>query len=193
MLRPWHILLAVLVAMATARAEEPPVAPETMPFVLYEDCTPEMKLPYAPSGWMGDTEQIECDTCSDETPHSGKTCIKFTFNEGKWGGIVWQFPPEDWGDIPDGLNLTGAKKLTFWARGEKGGEPVKFEMGILGRDKKFPDSGSGHVNVKLTDKWKQYSISVGSQNLKCIKSGFAWSVQGRAKPTTFYVDDVRYE
>lgn len=167
--------------------------PEKMPFVLYDDCTPTMKLPYAPSGWMGDTERIQSDTCSDEKPHSGKTCIKFAFSEGEWGGIAWQYPAEDWGDIPDGLNLTGARKLTFWARGEKGGEPVKFEMGILGRDKKYPDSGSASLSTKLSEQWKSYSISLSGRNLKCIKTGFAWSVFGQARPITFYVDDVRYE
>jgi hypothetical protein len=50
----------------------------------------------------------------------------------QWGGVVWQHPANDWGDANGGFNLTGAKKLTFWARGEKGGEKVSFEFGLLG-------------------------------------------------------------
>ena len=39
---------------------------------------------------------------------------------GNWTGIAWQNPANDWGDLPGGYDLTGAKKLTFWARGEFG-------------------------------------------------------------------------
>lgn len=167
--------------------------PEAMPMVLYAECGPTSKFPFAYSGWMGDTEQIEFDPCWAQDPHKGNTCIRFSFVQGEWGGIVWQYPANDWGDIPDGLNLSEAKELTFYARGNKGSEQVKFEMGILGTDKKYPDSGTASLTILLSKRWKKYTISLKGKDLRCIKTGFSWSTLGKGDPVTFFVDDVQYE
>ena len=111
-----------------------------------------------------------------------------------FGGVVWQNPANDWGDLPGGRDLSGAKKLTFWARGAAGGETVEFKMGLLGEEKKFPDSASaGLPPVALTKAWKQYTIDLAGKDLSRIKTGFAWVLAGQGKPVTFYLDDVRYE
>jgi hypothetical protein len=143
---------------------------------------------------MGDTTSIKIDDRSADDPHSGKTCLKATYSAPKnWGGVVWQNPPNDWGTKPGGWNLTGAKALSFWARGAHGGEVVSFEFGLLGKDKLYPDSASGKLdNVKLTKDWKQYSIDLKGKNLSRIKTGFAWIVAGTGHPVTFYLDDIRY-
>ncbi len=191
-------VLTVLVSAAAAapkeeaRTSKDGFPQEKMPLVLYEDCKPGVQPIYAPSGWMGATENIEYENCCTDNPR-GTTCIKFTLTEGEWAGVVWQYPANDWGDIPDGLNLTAARRLTFWARGERGGEQVEFKMGVLGRDKPYPDSGSAGVTTRLSKQWKQYSVALSGKNLKCIKTGFSWSLRGRSEPVTMYVDDIRYE
>lgn len=77
-------------------------------------------------------------------PHSGETCIRVDYKDPQgWAGVVWQSPAGDWGDKPGGWNLSGAERLSFWARGARGGEIVKFEFGLLGKDKRFSDSASG--------------------------------------------------
>jgi hypothetical protein len=38
-----------------------------------------------------------------------------------WMVIYWQQPPNNLGDRKGGYDLTGAKQLSFWARGEVGG------------------------------------------------------------------------
>jgi hypothetical protein len=127
-------------------------------------------------------------------PHSGKTCIKLEYRApSNWGGLAWQNPENDWGDKPGGFNLTGAKKLTFWARGEEGGEKVDFSYGGIHRDKPFYDSSDGKIGVQLTTEWKQYAIDLTGKDLSCIKTGFGWSVGGAGKPVTFYLDDIQYE
>ena len=45
-----------------------------------------------------------------------------------WAGIYWQHPDKNWGD-EIGLNLVGAKKISFYAKGERGGEIVEFISG----------------------------------------------------------------
>ncbi len=99
---------------------------------------------FYPSGWMGDRDDITFDDSWTENPHSKPTSIKITYSAASsqgegWAGIYWQYPSENWGDKPEGRDSTGATKLTFWARGEKGGEKAKFKAG--GITGKYPDWG----------------------------------------------------
>ncbi|MBI3252713.1 MAG: hypothetical protein HYZ52_05320, partial [Candidatus Omnitrophica bacterium] len=82
---------------------------------------------YVPSGWMGDYGDIQFDDSWATNPHGGSTAVKVSYSNkatqgARWAGVYWQNPPNNWGTRPGGYDLTGAKKLTFWARGEKGGE-----------------------------------------------------------------------
>ncbi|MBX3097226.1 MAG: hypothetical protein KF812_10220, partial [Fimbriimonadaceae bacterium] len=125
---------------------------------------------------------------------SGESCIKFTFSGATgWAGIAFQFPSNDWGDLPQSINLTGAKKLTFWMRGANGNEEVKVEFGIIKSDKPHPDSASGKMELTLTPSWKQYSIDLAGKDLSRIKTGFVITFAGAGSSQTVFLDDVRYE
>lgn len=172
-----------------------PAAPiAALPLVLYDEAgrTP---LPFTPSGYMGNAAAIHMDDTARDTPHTGKTCLKVQYTAAdNWGGVVWQNPADDWGDHPGGWNLMGAKALTFWARGDEGGETVSFAFGLLGKDKTYPDSATGKQDqVVLTKEWKQYKIDLMGLDLSRIKTGFSWTVAGSGLPVTFYLDDIRYE
>jgi hypothetical protein len=107
---------------------------------------------------------------------------------------VWQSPANDWGDRPGGWDLSGARKLTFWARGDKGGETVTFEFGLIGRDKAYHDTAKGKLaGVRLTERWQQFEIDLAKKDLTRIKSGFVCVIAGAGRPITIYLDDVRYE
>ena len=166
----------------------------TLPLVVYGTGR-QAELPYTPAGYMGNAGAIKMDDASPDDPHSGSTCLKAIYTAGdSWGGVVWQSPANDWGDQPGGWDLTGAKKLTFWARGDGGGEVVSFSYGLLGKDKVYSDTGTGKLaNVALTKDWKQYSIDLTGQDLSRIKTGFAWVVAASGKGVVFYLDDIRYE
>jgi hypothetical protein len=165
-----------------------------LPFAIY-DAKGTAGEHFVPSGWMGSAKAVRMDEACRISPHSGSACLRFEYQDaGDWAGVVWQDPPNDWGDKPGGWNLTGAKKLIFWARGENGGETVTFKFGILGADKKFPDTASGDLaGVKLTKEWQQFAISLDGKDLNCIKTGFCWTVAGQGHPITFYLDDIRFE
>lgn len=164
-----------------------------LPFVVLDE--PDTNSGYYPSGWMGNTGAVTMDENCKDSPKSGKHCTKFGYTTGgNWAGVVWQNPPDDWGDKDGGFNLSGAKKLTFWARGENGGEKMKFGFGLLGRDKKFYDTGKKETpEVTLTKDWKQYSLDLDGLNLNRIKSGFYWTLAGQGKPITFYLDRIVFE
>ena len=174
--------------------EIPPAQVATLPFILYGEVG-RNKPPYVPTGWMGNTKAMKLDESCATKPHSGQTCLKFDFNvNDTWGGIVWQSPPGDWGDKPGGWNITGAKRLSFWARGEKGSEVASFQLGLLGSDKKFADSGSAKLEqVTLTTEWQQFQIDLSGKDLSRIKTGFAITVAGSGQPFTIYLDDIQYE
>ena len=163
-----------------------------LPLVLVGDDT---KTPFIPSGYMGDHAAIKMDNRSVDNPRQGETCTRVAFTKPDgWGGVVWQHPHNDWGDAPGGYDLTGATKLTFWARGAEGGEKVTFGFGLIDRNKPFYDTAKGDTGaLTLTPTWKQYEIDLGSRDLKRIKSGFYWTLGGQGKPITFFLDDVRYE
>ncbi|HEV7301937.1 MAG TPA: glycoside hydrolase family 2 TIM barrel-domain containing protein [Tepidisphaeraceae bacterium] len=173
-------------------AAKPAAAKANLPLVVYADSQPT--VPYIPSGWMGNTDAIAMEERNTNNPHSGTTSMKFTYRASdNFGGVVWQSPANDWGDLPGGFNLTGAKRLSFWARGEEGGEKVEFKLGIL-KDKPFNDSSeSGIAPVTLTKDWKEYEIDLTGKDLSTIKTGFVWTLAGQGKPVTFYLDDIRFE
>lgn len=170
-------------------------------------------------------------------PHSGSTCIKASFRsevvngEFDWGG--WYFmngvsrrPGQtegepNWGhEIDAGVDLRGARRLTFWARGDRGGERVEFfALGIgwnpdetdpatgVPRLRRDPSTGNAFAHpdsspkagtgfVTLSPAWKQYSIDLRKRNLSYVLGGFGWAtnaVVNGMRDVTFYLDDVRYE
>lgn len=163
-----------------------------LPLVLYGDDQPT--TPFIASGWMGKTEAIALDPKSTTNPKSGATCMKCEFNSAdNFGGVVWQSPANDWGDQPGGLDLSGAKRLSFWARGESGGEKVQFKFGIIEKAKPFHDTASGATTVTLEKGWKRFTIDLAGKDLRRVKTGFVWVVGDVGKPQTFYLDDIKYE
>ncbi|MFC1887933.1 glycoside hydrolase family 2 TIM barrel-domain containing protein [Candidatus Cloacimonadota bacterium] len=163
-----------------------------LPVYVYSDEAPQ---PWFYSGWMGNHQEMEIDPTSKVSPYSGETCFKVKYKAaGDWTGIAWQHPANDWGYKPGGYDLTGAKKLTFWARGEFGNEIVSFGLGLLGSDKEFHDTASGEIkDIKLKQKWTKYTIDLKNKDLSRIKTPFIFSLVGQRQSVTFYLDDIRFE
>lgn len=155
---------------------------------------------YVPSGWMGDVGDIKLNDQSMDNPHSGTTCLQFTYSGKKsqgqgWAGVFWQNPANNWGSKKGGFDLTGMTKLTFWARGEKGGEVIqKFVVG--GIKGNYPDSANIEMGpVELTDTWQEYSINLAGKDLSYISGGFGWVTTSDLNPegANFYIDDIKFE
>jgi hypothetical protein len=161
----------------------------------------DVSAAFSPSGWMGDFEDITFDDSWVNNTHSGDTCIQITYsvkdtNDKGWAGIYWQFPEKNWGDVPEGRNLTGAKNLTFWARGMKGGEKAEFKVGgITGQY--YPDSIQIPVStgiVVLSKNWTKYVIDLSDEDLSHVVGGFCWVTSASQNPVgcTIYLDDIKY-
>jgi len=155
---------------------------------------------FVPSGWMGDYGDLKLNDQSADNPYSGATCLQFVYTGKKsqaqgWAGVYWQNPANNWGSKKGGFDLAGMTKLTFYARGAKGGEIIqKFVMG--GIKGTYPDSSTVEFGpVELTDSWKQYTINIAGKDLSYMSGGFGWVTTADLNQdgATFYLDDIKFE
>jgi len=154
-------------------------------------------------------------------PYAGASCIRcdFTADAENWGGFYFmngllgpddREPVPNWADTPNaGLDLRGASQVTFYARGELGGERVEFFVGGVGwgtddkgnstaPNKPYPDSfpkmSTGYR--KLSKRWTRYTISLRKADLSSyVLGGFGWvtnAVQNHGRSITFYLDNIRW-
>lgn len=170
-------------------------------FVVYKDKASPGH--FIASGYMPDGKCLKInDAWTDNCQEGGKTCIQVKFDRdcttiggSGWAGAYWLDPANNWGDTKGGFNLTGAKKLVFWARGEKGGEVVTFKMGGVGMGHTYADSDTATSEpIVLTKDWQEYSIDLTGKDLSHIIGGFCWV--GTAKENqsniTFYLSNIYY-
>jgi hypothetical protein len=149
---------------------------------------------------MGDWGDIKLNDKSMDNPHSGTYCVSVEYvpkrTQGAgWIGIFWQNPANNWGSKKAGFDLTGATKLTFWARGAKGGEIIsEFKMG--GITGEFSDTDSAGIGpAMLKNEWQKYEIDLKGKDLSHIIGGFCFSANADDNPDGFiiYLDDIIYE
>jgi hypothetical protein len=155
---------------------------------------------YILSGWMGDYGDIKLNDRFILDPHSGSSCIEFVYSAKKsqgqgWAGVYWQNPTDNWGSKKGGFDLVGMTKLTFWARGAKGGEKIqKFLVG--GIKGVYSDSTMVEIGpIELTNQWNKYVINLAGKDLTYISGGFGWTATADLNPqgAIFYIDDIRFQ
>ncbi len=168
------------------------IAATRMPFWVYEDTFDRM--PWAASGWMGSSEALTMDGDHSDNPHAGSNSIRMRLGARKpWVGVAWQNPPNNWGEMDGGFDLTGATELEVWARGEYGGEVISIGVGLMGDDVPYPDSDQNKIdNIRLTRQWQRYVVPLSGMDLSSIKTGFVVTIVGRNRPTTIYLDSIRF-
>jgi hypothetical protein len=172
------------------------------PFYVYADAS-SLDNHFIPSGWMPatSTQDIKLDTNWKNYPFSGDSCIRIEYKDNsgtRWAGVYWQQPANNWGTVPGaGFNLQGANKLTFWARGDKGGEVInEFKMGGISSGE-YIDSDSVSIGpIQLTSEWKKYEIDLRGSDLSYIIGGFCWATNidvNDPEGIVFYLDEIKYE
>lgn len=196
------IALLFLVPLSYAADNTAPAASpkQFQKFVVYKD-KPSAGH-YVASGFMPDGNCVAINDVWLDNCNGNRSCIQLKFNRDctatgtGWAGVYWLDPANNWGDNKGGYNLTGAQKLVFWARGEKGGEVVTFKMGGIGMGHAYPDSDSATSDpITLTKEWKQYSIDLKDKDLTRIIGGFGWVGTAKENQSNiiFYVADISYQ
>jgi len=153
---------------------------------------------YFPTERIGDAQALKFDDASTENPQSGQTCIKIEYQPvGDFGfaGIYWVNPKGNWGNQRGGYDLRFASKLTFWVRGEKGGEHIAvFKFG--GLKGIYSDSDNHGIGpIVLTKDWQKITVDVSKRDMRRISAGFSFAVAKayNRKGCIFYIDNIRYE
>ena len=159
---------------------------------------------------------MDMDENWKESPCEGSSCIRCEqiTREGDWGGWLFlngylpkgeSIPRLNDGSMDgQGLDLTGADALRFYAKGEKGTERVEFFTCGFGYDGEtglksvmYPDSTKKKSlgAVTLTDEWQEYVIPLEDADLSYIVCGFGYvlndSMDGSAD-NVFYLDEIRF-
>lgn len=167
------------------------------PLYVYQDWSADTM--FVPEGFMGDISDVNMDDnyLLDVTRPN---VIKITYTpkgNQNWAGVYWWVPGTNFGNGDDvGLDISCASKLTFWARGENGGEKAEFQVGgIKGNhsDSLQPELSSGIIT--LTAEWYQYTIDLTDKDLSYIMGGFVWVTKKPSNPdgATIFLDDIRFE
>lgn len=206
---PWILICALIMAgggcgrpqeAKPAAGATEPAAKTFTPFLVYKDKGTTQNH-FIPSGFMPDGKCVTFNDTWQDNCQEGSTCIKVIYDvacskaDQKWAGVYWLNPANNWGAQKGGFNLEGATELTFWARGEKGGERIQeFKIGgVLGD---FPDSDMAIIGpVVLTSEWRKYSIDLRGKDLSFISGGFSWSTNTDVNlaECVFYIDHIQYE
>ena len=109
---------------------------------------------------------------------------------------MWQYPPSNWGKFSfwqeHGRDLSGYKRLSFWARADK---ETTIEFMVGGTDERYGDTITSPVKevCRLTNAWTEFTIPLEGDASHVI-SGFGWASNVDTNPegVTFYLDDIRF-
>ncbi len=146
------------------------------------------------SGFMGSSNgtSVTCATNYTGTYYSGSNCTKFTYNKSveTWAGIYclyngWNGP---------GINLTGNKRLQFFAKSSVNGVKVTFGLGATSSS----DTAAKTIVVTLNTTWQRVTLDLAGLNLNSINGLWYFTIAASdnasiASPITLYVDEVCYE
>jgi len=167
---------------------------------------------FIPSGFMNDPTGISLSSgangsaqCPTRAPNAGGDCfvVSWTSTGAAWAGVYWQYPSNNWGTEPGLPIAPGAKQITFYARGDVGGEVVQFKAGgindpVSSTVGTYGDGFAVSSAVEtLTTSWQPYTISLqGTAYASGVLGGFCWvasAVDGGNSSIKFYVDDVQWQ
>jgi hypothetical protein len=165
----------------------------------------KMGATWSATGRMGDAkaddQYVEIDPRYRKAAHSSPDCMRIAYRAGPtgWAGLYWLSEAGNWGKVP-GQDLSRFTKVTFWAKGDVGGERVEFKAGGIDATERaeyrFTDSFSASLGaVALTDQWQPYRIALDGESLSSVVGGFAWvaTLADNPQGAVFYLDDIQYE
>ena len=168
---------------------------------------------FVTSGYMGDGsmagvitmvpskpgDSTDCNGMRSSTMAAG-VCHTATYappaTNPMWAGVYWQYPANNWGTKAGFTIPTGATKVSFQAKGAKGGEKVKFLAGgIVSAGMTYTDSVKASIAVTLTNAWAPYTIDISNQAYSQVLGGFGWTMVATdaAVSGSFSVDDIQWK
>ncbi len=150
-----------------------------LPFVVHGD---------SQVGQMIVVVQRGCDADLDlefaDHPKSGIDCIRWqTKNDAS---ASFAFNDET------GIDVMGAQRLVFWAKGTTGQEEVVVGIGKP-KSSENADTFAKEKRIRLSKYWKKFHIDFANVDMRRITTCFRLSTTADAQPMTIYLDDIRFE
>ena len=147
---------------------------------------------------VGANRRFHLDKTNATDAHSPPEAWKISFeSRGGFGGFCWKNRAGNEGEAAgDNLSSAGYRRISFWARGEKGGEVAEFRAGGLGnvktRHRDSFDVSAG--KIKLGAGWHDYTIFVKDADLSSVMTPFCVLLyrEDNADGAVVYVDDIEY-
>jgi hypothetical protein len=188
------------------------IAAENKEFVVYSDFG-DGRIQFTQKALLNPSGVKYPEMNEKATSEYGVTCIhaSYPLSTSDWNGYLLitgkldagsTSPQLDFGDSPCYYDLSGAKRLTFKARGATGKERLRFYVGGLGgNDAPYCDSEQKFLNggkyVTLTADWQEYSSDLANSDLTRIACGFGW-VTSQVENTElsvleFDLDDIVFQ
>jgi hypothetical protein len=165
-------------------ADDLAVPPGPEPFVVDDS--------FANSGFEGGGDVAGTVTDDQTCPmragggHGHCHHIQWTPGTNSWGGLLWQYPANNWGSAPGFAIPDGYSQVRFRAWGKTGGEKVSF---VVGLGATASDGFQSRLDVTLAAQPTEYVLGVRGAYGGKVVSAFGW-VTGAAAAQTLYVDDI---
>ena len=207
MIPRWLVSVSLLFAVAGCSVSEPEAdGLVSLPFLVSDEFTA--------SGFMGDGSgqdvivmEVDSGACHVRSADSQGACYRFDYRPPAsggmgWGGVYWQAPPNNWGNLPGKRVAPGATQLRLKAAGASGGELATFRVGGLsGTDasgEPYPnaDAFQAEQSFPLTTELTEYVVPIAADaGYDRVLGGFAWTLLAPAdrSPVTLFLDDIRWE
>lgn len=166
------------------------MTPTALPF--------DVQSAFFESSWQGDFSQITIpmdlveDACMTRPPGAVGRCSKWRYTPSAavaptWAAVAW-VNRADANYTHDPVCLaTGATRISFWARGVKGGEIVSFGGG-----------SALEVPITLSDEWREYEVPLEGVTYTTPDgvqpNGFSWKVDPGepAEIVEFFIDSIQF-
>lgn len=158
----------------------------------------DVSLKYPATDSIGAKRRVRLEKAEATQAHTPPGAWRIEFDEkGGFAGICWKNRAGNEGEAPgDDLSAAGYRRISFWAKGEAGGEIVEFRAGGLGnvktRYRETLDVTAG--KLKLSPSWTEYSIYVSNADLSSVMTPFCALFHQEDNPakTVIYLDDIQY-
>ena len=152
---------------------------------------------------IGDQKAISINPAFKKNPRFGASSLRIgispdIYPRDGWAGVYFLYPEGNWGRYP-GRNLTGAKKISLWARADW---PIEVELtagGVNRTNQKDPDLAQfdsfGPLKtgpIEITRTWKNYEISLNGQDLSSVIGAFAILIKWKRgdEDNAIYLDNL---
>ena len=139
----------------------------------------------------GDFKNIILEPDCDASLKRHGSCIEINYSpknydEHSWASISWVASREPY-------NLSGAQRLSFLAKGHKGGEIVQFDLGSMSSEDNLSSGSTGAII--LGKEWQEYNIHLEGLDLSSMIVGFSCTINrfDNLKGAVFYLDEIKYE